>query len=90
MGGLVSSWDTIRNMNGAPAFPLAPTLPTFGAVQVVSVIAWFVFVVWMLYTLVAAYHWFRYGHQSAVAIPALLTHVIVSLSLALFAVSGFK
>lgn len=55
----------------------------------VSIAAWVLFVLWILYTLIAAYHWFRYGHRSPVAIPALTVHVIVSLALALYAVSGF-
>lgn len=79
-------------MNGttAPAFTLGPAFSGFDPVKIVSIIAWLIFVMWVIYTLVATYHWFRYGRESGLAIPALLVHVIVSLALALFAVSGFK
>ena len=67
-----------------PAF-----LQNVNADQVVSVVFALLFILWALYTLVTAYHWVRYGHRSSVAIPALITHVVVSGYLALFAVSGF-
>lgn len=57
--------------------------------QVVSVIFALLFILWALYTLITTYHWLRYGHRSSVAIPALITHVLVSGYLALYAVSGF-
>lgn len=56
--------------------------------QVISVLFAILFFIWAVYTVVTAYHWLRYGHRSAVAIPALITHVLVSGYLALFAVSG--
>jgi len=46
------------------------------------------FVIWSIYTLIATYHWFRYGHRSSVAIPALLIHGVVSWLLAGYAASG--
>lgn len=73
----------------ATAIQIGPAFSAFSAYQVVSVVAWFLFVLWVIYTLIATYHWLRYGHQSTVAIPALITHVIVSLVLALYAISGF-
>lgn len=57
--------------------------------QAVSVVFALLFILWALYTLVTAYHWIRYGHRSSVAIPALITHVVASGYLALYAVSGF-
>ncbi|KND47511.1 MAG: hypothetical protein AB199_03715 [Parcubacteria bacterium C7867-004] len=59
-------------------------------VQVISVLFTVLFIIWAIYTIVTAYHWLRYGHRSAVAIPALITHVAVSGFLALFAVSGIR
>ncbi|MES2995049.1 MAG: hypothetical protein V4681_03395 [Patescibacteria group bacterium] len=73
----------------APAFQLGPAFEVMEPAKIVSVIAWVMFVFWALYTLIAAYHWVRYGQNSSVAIPAIITHIIISLSLALFAVSGF-
>lgn len=46
------------------------------------------FVLWSIYTFISAYHWLRYGHNSAVAIPALIVHGVVSWLLAGYAVSG--
>ena len=73
--------------------PVAPfTPPAFLAnittAQVMSVVFALVFILWAIYTVVTAYHWLRYGHRSAVAIPALITHVLISGYIALFAVSG--
>ena len=65
--------------------------PLFSAIhvsQVVSVAAAVLFLIWLVYTLVASYHLVRYGYRSAVSIPAIIVHVFVSISLALFAVSG--
>lgn len=55
---------------------------------IISVVAALLFIVWVIYTAIASYHLLRYGHRSAVAIPAIITHVLVSFFLALFAVSG--
>lgn len=49
-----------------------------------------VFLVWLLYSLVAAYHWFRYGHRSFLTVPALAIHVVVSGTLMLLATAGLK
>lgn len=44
--------------------------------------------VWTLYTLVIAYHWLRYSHGSSVAVPAIGTHLVISLLLAFYAFSS--
>lgn len=88
MAAPVPSWDTIpKLMYNGPSFAVS-----FGAIdplKVVSVIAWLMFVLWLIYTVVASYHWLRYGHSSSIAIPAIITHLVVSALLALFAISGF-
>lgn len=73
-----------------PVAPLTPPvfLTDIDPAQVISVIFAVLFIIWALYTLITAYHWLRYGHNSAVAIPALITHILVSGFLALYAVSG--
>lgn len=78
-------------MQPEPLVPLASPafLENVNADQVVSVVFALLFILWALYTLITAYHWLRYGHRSSVAIPALITHVVVSGYLALYAVSGF-
>ncbi|HEX2792319.1 MAG TPA: hypothetical protein VHO23_01205 [Candidatus Paceibacterota bacterium] len=73
----------------ATSVQIGPAFSAASAYQVVSVAAWVIFILWALYTLIAAYHWLRYGHRSPIAIPALVAHVIVSALLALYAISGF-
>lgn len=43
------------------------------------------FLVWAIYSSVASYHWFRYSHASALAIPAIILHLFVSFALFSFA-----
>ena len=78
-------------MQPEPLVPFAPPafLQYVNVDQVVSVVFALLFILWALYTLITAYHWLRYGHRSSVAIPALITHVVVSGFLSLYAVSGF-
>jgi len=55
-------------------------------------VAWwfflFVLVFWAIYTLVAIYHWLKYSHASAIAIPAIAVHLFVSFVLISYALSG--
>ncbi len=56
-----------------------------------STIGWallLVFLIWAVYTLVASYHWIRYSHAPAVALPAIIAHLAVSAALMSFALSG--
>ncbi len=78
--------------------PLAPTggiltiLQPLAGTPVHSLALWTLgagVIVWTLYTLVIAYHWFRYSHGSTIAVPAIATHLIVSLFLAMYAFSAF-
>ncbi|HQT83061.1 MAG TPA: hypothetical protein PLW99_02855 [Candidatus Paceibacterota bacterium] len=47
-----------------------------------------VFALWTLFTIVAIYHWLKYSHASWVAFPAMAAHIIISLSLMSYALSG--
>ncbi|HEY0979268.1 MAG TPA: hypothetical protein VGE23_00265 [Candidatus Paceibacterota bacterium] len=73
-----------------PLQPLTPPafLSTLPVESVVSLLFLALFALWLVYTLVSAYHWLRYGHRSAVAIPVLIVHVVVSWLLAGYAASG--
>lgn len=52
-------------------------------------IAFFVlFVVWVIYTLIVAYHWFRYGRHSWLAVPAICLHLFVSSVLIFYIATG--
>jgi hypothetical protein len=72
----------------SPTEVFAPLLAKLDGPTTISLIAWVVFAIWLIYTLVASYHLLRYGHSTAVALPAIITHVAVSVVLALFIVSG--
>ncbi len=47
-----------------------------------------VFVFWAGYTLIAIYHWLRYSHASWLAFPAIAVHLLLSLMLMSYALSG--
>lgn len=72
----------------SPVDILGPLFASVNGAKVVSVIAAVLFLIWAIYTIVAGYHLIRYGYRSAVSIPAIIVHIVVSISLALFAVSG--
>ncbi|MFZ1987569.1 MAG: hypothetical protein WAV21_00845 [Minisyncoccia bacterium] len=82
-------------MNEASGTPLLPSflLPESTLLVDPKLIATFLFwiavCVWGIYSLVATYHWFRYGHRSPITIPVLLVHVAVSGMLLAFAASSF-
>ncbi|MEK7602402.1 MAG: hypothetical protein AAB472_02860 [Patescibacteria group bacterium] len=58
--------------------------------QIIPVFFTLVFVVWTIYTIVAAYHWFRYANNFIVAATAMAMHLFVSSTLALYAVSAMN
>lgn len=65
----------------------------FGLSNVASVfpvIFAIVFFIWVVYTLVIAYHWLRYGHRSFLAVPLLALHLIVSGALMVLATAGLR
>ncbi len=72
----------------SPTEVFGPLLSQLNSAATISVIAWILFVIWLIYTIVASYHLLRYGHSTSVAVPAIITHVFVSVVLALFVVSG--
>lgn len=73
----------------APTYELSLTSLGINPDQAVSVIFAVAFILWTIFTVISTYHWLRYGHRSSVAIPALITHVVISFFIAVFAVSGF-
>ncbi len=70
--------------------PLTPLFSHINFSQVIAVVFALFFLFWLIYTLVASYHWLKYSHKSSVAIPAIITHILVSGFLALYAVSGLQ
>ena len=51
---------------------------TVTAEGVISVIFTLIFIWWLIYTVVAIYHWFRYGRSSWIAVPAIAAHLAIS------------
>jgi|GEM_PF-1163439 len=100
MAGL-ASWCHTIDMNGSEKVDPFPT-PFFlsgdsgsgfslpDAATVLPAIFAIVFFIWVAYTLVVAYHWFRYGHRSLLAVPLLALHIVVSGTLMLLATAGLK
>jgi hypothetical protein len=74
-----------------PSGPFFDQLQFSGSLAPSFVIQWVlfgVFICWMIYTVVAIYHWLRYSHASLVAVPAIATHLFISFVLFGYAVSG--
>lgn len=69
--------------------PLATLWDILPTGQLVPVAFTIIFGLWAIYTLVVAYHWIRYGHQSWMAFPAIAAHLFVSGWLIVYATAGF-
>ena len=90
-------------MNAAPTYATLQTMPTanpfanpitarivsIDPTKAIAVIFLLIAAVWLIYTIVAGYHLFRYGHKSSVSIPAVLLHIFISAAFFLYALSGF-
>lgn len=78
--------------------PLAPfNPPAFlqslpgGAAALDTLITWLLYVAilaWMVYTLIAVYHWIKYSHAARIAVPAIALHLFVSFILVSFSLTG--
>ena len=82
-------------MSDQPLQPFSPPtallayLPDGFSVGLIVVWALYaVFAFWAVYTLVAIYHWLKYSHASWLAFPAIALHLLISLSLISYALSG--
>ncbi len=72
-------------------FPPSPYITTPNAIPftgIFTVLFIIILLIWFIYTLIVSYHWFRYGHRSVFAIPAIVLHVFVSGFCIFFALSG--
>ena len=74
-------------LSPVPQFSLPPGTVT--AEGVISVVITLVFIWWAIYTLVVIYHWFRYGRDSWLAVPAVVLHLAISVWIFVFATGGF-
>lgn len=66
------------------------SLPSFDISGIVPVVFTLLFVIWVAYTLIVIYHWFRYHHRSWFAVPAIVLHFFVSGAIILYMVSGLR
>ena len=92
------TWLVLGILSIMPNQPLQPfpppsaLFPHFSGTLPPGLVAeWVFFIVllfWALYTLVAIYHWLKYSHASAIAVPAIIVHLGVSFILISFALSG--
>jgi uncharacterized membrane protein len=74
--------------NAASAPTVGINLSTLPLGQIVPLFFLLVFVIWLIHSLVASYHWLRYSGNKMLSITMIVTHVLVSSVLAIYAVSG--
>jgi hypothetical protein len=66
-----------------------PAFSTGNFEAAIAVLITLLFIWWVIYTVVAGYHWFRYARDSWVAVPAMAFHLIASAWIFIFAIGGF-
>ena len=71
-----------------PTALLAHLPPGLTAGLVVTWVLYAVFTFWVIYTVIAIYHWLKYSHDSWIAFPAMAVHFLVSFALMSYALSG--
>lgn len=54
----------------------------------VSGFFYLVLLYWIIYTVVAVYHWFVHSHNASIALPAVALHLFVSIVLIGYIVTG--
>ncbi len=64
------------------------TIPTGNIGNVLTILFFVIFFIWAVYTIIAAYHWFRYGHRSWLAFPAVAGYVAVSALCIIYIATG--
>jgi membrane protein YdbS with pleckstrin-like domain len=72
-------------------FTVGPNISLPGSVSVETVfpvLFSLIFLCWLLYTLVAIYHWLRHAGDSWIAVPTVALYLLVSGFLIFYATSG--
>ncbi len=82
--------DITKPLNPFPSTWVGNVPGGISETTILTVLFFVVFVIWSIFTLVAIYHWFRYAHQSWLAVPIVAMHLVVSVFLLLFIVSGLR
>ncbi len=75
---------------GPSADTLYPVFQFANPEMVISVIVTIVFIWWLIFTIVAAYHLFRFATESWLTVPALAMHLAISAWIFVFATGGFQ
>lgn len=75
-------------MQQSSSTPIGIHVASIPLAQVVPVFFFLVFFIWAVYTAVAAYHWLRYSNNTTLGLSMITAHLIVSMLLAIYAVSG--
>jgi hypothetical protein len=65
-------------------------VPQIDVSGIVPVLFSLIFIVWVIYTFVVIYHWFRYRHKSWFAVPMIALHLFISGSIIIYMISGLK
>ncbi len=68
--------------------PLYTISTTADFSSVLTIAFFFIFFGWLIYTVIASYHWFRYAHNSWLAVPAVATYIVVSGFLIFYIATG--
>ena len=74
--------------------PVIPNLlPSFASIvpveNILAVVFTALFIWWLIFTIVLAYHWIRYARDSWVAVPVLALHLAISGWVFIFSTGGF-
>ena len=80
-------------MNGEPLQPFVSPMTfffhlPFSSGTLMTWVLYAVFIFWVIYTLIAIYHWLKYSHGSWIAYPAIAVHPFISFVLMAYALSG--
>ena len=81
----------VQQLPTAPTSGILKALQPLGGLPLHTIAIWALVaagLLWAIYTVVISYHWLRYSHGSVAALPAIVTHVIVSALLATLALSA--
>jgi len=84
-------------MSDQPLQPFSPPTALFQSLHLTGIVSqehvvwgilFLVCVYWLVYTIVASYHWFRYSHATWLTVPAIAVHLMISYALIVYALTG--
>jgi len=88
-------WHTKEAMNVSqkaltftPAMPFTHFLSSMGIGKIEMIAFGIIFMIWIIFTIISAYHWIRYNYRSVITLPMIALHIFISFSLIMYAWSG--